>query len=141
MSAPDDSSQPEPVKGRVVVVGVCAAGKSTLVRRLTAAGYDARSCAQEHSFVADMWQRLSRPEVLVYLDATLDTIHRRRDTGYEAAYIDEQRRRLRHARAHCHLYLPTDTLTPAEVAEEVVGQLEYLGVTPASSASAPNLLT
>ena len=33
---------PQPVAGRIAVVGVCAAGKSTLVAQLVRLGYDAR---------------------------------------------------------------------------------------------------
>jgi guanylate kinase len=35
----------------VIVVGPCAAGKSSLVARLRAAGVRARSVSQEHSYV------------------------------------------------------------------------------------------
>src|SRR6476660_778659 len=41
---------------RVVVVGVCSSGKSTLVGRLKTAGYDAHACSQEHSYVPHLWQ-------------------------------------------------------------------------------------
>ena len=43
----------------MVIVGPDAAGKSTLVARLTALGYNARCCAQDHSYVPDMWHGLS----------------------------------------------------------------------------------
>ncbi|HEX5503007.1 MAG TPA: hypothetical protein VFW96_10315, partial [Thermomicrobiales bacterium] len=46
---------------RVVVVGPCAAGKTTLVARLRARGHDAAVCAQEHSGVPYLWQ-LTRPD-------------------------------------------------------------------------------
>jgi deoxyadenosine/deoxycytidine kinase len=126
-----DRPLPPPIKGRVTVVGVCAAGKTELVARLRARGYDARHCIQEHSQVADMWQRISRPEVLVYLDASLETIRRRRpDDDYDEAYIQEQRRRLAHARQHCQVYISTDALSVEEVFERVVAALEGLGVKP-----------
>jgi hypothetical protein len=35
--------------------------------------------------------------------------------GWDQGYLDAQRHRLRHARAHCDLYLPTDDLTEEEV--------------------------
>jgi len=119
---------PEP--GRVAVVGVCAAGKSTLVRLLRQAGYEARSCAQEHSYVGDMWRRLSRPQVLVYVDASLEVISQRRQPAYEPEYIAEQRRRLAHAREHCHIYVHTDDLAPVQVFERVVTALAALGIEP-----------
>lgn len=126
-----DRPCPPPVKGRVTVVGVCAAGKTELVERLRARGYDARHCIQEHSLVPDMWRRISRPEVLVYLDASLETIRRRRpEEDYEAAYIQEQRRRLAHARQHCHVYISTDALDVDEVLQRVLAALDELGVKP-----------
>ncbi len=124
------SELPAPVPGRVAVVGPCASGKSVLVERLRALGYDARSCAQEHSYVPDMWQRLSRPQVLVYLDASLPTIAQRRPVHYGEAYWDEQRARLAHARAHCQIYVATDTLGPEGVVRQVLDGLEALGVHP-----------
>jgi ABC-type glutathione transport system ATPase component len=130
--APLRNSYPAPVPGRVVVVGVCAAGKSTLVALLRAAGYAAQSCAQEHSYVGDMWRRLSRPQALVFLDASLAVSRQRRRASYEPEYIAEQRRRLAHARAHCHVYLFTDDLTPEQVRDRVVMALAALGVEPSA---------
>ena len=105
--------------GRVAVVGPCGAGKSELVRRLRSWGYEARECAQEHSYVPDMWQRLSRPEVLVYLDASAESIGRRLGRSADPAYLAEQRRRLAHAREHCNIYVHTDGLESDEVATRV----------------------
>ena len=109
---------------RVAVVGPCASGKSTLVAALKASGYEARHPAQEHSYVKDMWQRLVAPDVLIYLDLSYETYRERRpldDAG--PAYLEMQRERLAHARAHADLVVDTNGL-----AEEIVkGQvLEYL---------------
>jgi len=119
---------PAPIPDRVVVVGVCAAGKTTLVALLRAAGYAAQSCAQEHSYVGDMWRRLARPQALVFVDASLAVIRRRRNTPYEPEYIAEQRRRLAHARAHCHIYVLTDDLTPEQVRDRVAASCAMLGI-------------
>jgi hypothetical protein len=108
----------------IAVVGPCASGKSSLVRRLKALGYSARHVAQDHSYVPDMWRRLTDPDLLVYLDAELDTIVRRRHIGWGESYLAEERRRLGHARQHCDLYLPTDDLTEEEVLEQVLAFLE-----------------
>ncbi len=121
---------PEPVAGRVAVVGVCAAGKSVLVTRLRALGYDARSTAQEHSFVPDMWQRLSRPQVLVYLDVSLPMVRQRRAIDYDQRYLDLQRQRLAHARHHAHINVHTDPLTEEEVCLRVVQALRVHGIEP-----------
>lgn len=130
-------SYPTPIPGRVVVVGVCAAGKTTLVALLRAAGYAAQSCAQEHSYVGDMWRRLSRPQALVFVDASLAVIRQRRRASYEPGYIAEQRRRLAHAQAHCHVYLLTDDLTPEQVRDRVVVALAALGVEPTHGGAEP----
>lgn len=109
----------------VKIVGVCASGKSTLGQALQAQGYDVYACAQEHSYVPDLWRRLHPADVLIYLDAQADTVARRRRTREPvAAWVAEQRQRLAHARQHCDLYLPTDDLTPAEVTATVLHFLQ-----------------
>jgi chloramphenicol 3-O-phosphotransferase len=115
---------------RVVVVGPDAAGKSTLVMRLRALGYNARACAQDHSYVPDMWRRLSQPDFLVFLDARLETIAQRRDIDWGQQRLDVLLARLAHARAHCDLYLPTDDLTPSEVMGQVRAALSAAGIEP-----------
>ena len=121
---------PDPIKGRIAVVGPCASGKSALVDNLRACGYDARQCAQEHSHVAEMWQRLTRPEVLVYLDVSLAVAARRHRADYGADYFRKQRQRLLHARRHADIYLHTDALSEDKVFARVVTALATLGVEP-----------
>ena len=106
----------------VMVVGPCAAGKSSLVARLTAQGIRARSVAQEHSYVPYLWQRRN-PDVLIYLDLGLDTLRRRRRATWTQRVLDDQHRRLAHARAYCHLYLRTDHLPPDQIAAHVLAFL------------------
>ncbi len=115
---------------RVVVVGPDAAGKTELVKQLLALGYNARSCAQDHSYVPDMWRRLARPDFLIYLDARLETITRRRGIDWGQERLDALNARLAHARAHCNLYLPTDDLTPPEVVARVRAALSAAGIEP-----------
>jgi adenylate kinase family enzyme len=43
------------------LVGVCASGKTTLAKILEEKGYHCRHISQEHSYVPDMWQRLTHP--------------------------------------------------------------------------------
>ena len=111
--------------GPIVIVGPCASGKTTLVRGLWAHGYPmARVVAQEHSGVSDLWKLRGQAEVLIYLDAQLDTIAaRQRRTDWTPDYLAEQHRRLRGAWLACGLYLPTDDLQPAEVLERVITYL------------------
>jgi len=122
---------PEPVEGRIAVVGPCGSGKSTLVANLSAHGYDARQCAQEHSYVAEMWQRLSRPEVLVYLDVSSSVAAHRCQANYSPDYFQKQRQRLRHARQHSKIYVHTDALSEEGVLTKVITALTALGTGPA----------
>lgn len=117
----------------VAVVGPDAAGKTELVKRLRAVGYNARPCAQEHSYVPDMWRRISQPDFLVYLDARLETIARRRRIDWGQERLDALNARLAHARAHCDFYLATDDLSPAEVVAEVQAALSAAGILPDST--------
>jgi deoxyadenosine/deoxycytidine kinase len=112
----------------IKVVGPCASGKSTLTARLRALGHHATSAAQDHSYVPDMWQRLNPPDLIIYLDVSLEEAWRRgrRGMGWDQAYLDEQNHRLRHARAHCDLYLPTDGLTEGEVLAQILDFLQAL---------------
>ncbi len=117
-----------PAPTKIKLVGVCAAGKSTLLRTLRAAGFDALPCAQEHSYVPDLWRRMNPPDVLIFLDAQPAAVAQRRQTREPVEeWLAEERLRLAHARAHCDLYLPTDNLTPAEVASTAMAFLERIG--------------
>ena len=107
----------------IAIVGPCAAGKSTLAVALRALGYNVREVVQEHSYVPTMWQRITNPDYLVYLDVSWEVARRRRATDAGPEWWEEQRHRLRHARRHADLYLLTDDLTPAEVLEEVRARL------------------
>jgi hypothetical protein len=103
---------------RIMIVGVCSSGKSSLQTGLTALGYEARACVQEHSYVPEMWQT-TRPDVLVYLDASLDTLRRRGEAELSEAALEDQRQILAHARAHADLYLRTDQLSAEQVLRKV----------------------
>lgn len=111
---------------RIAVVGPCGAGKSTLVKRLRQGGYNIRSVAQEHSYVPDMWRRVSPTDILVYLDANLDTIAQRCQINWGQKRLEALNHRLRHARAHADFYLPTDGLLPEEVARQVKAFLDTM---------------
>jgi thymidylate kinase len=113
---------------RIKVVGPCASGKSVLVERLLRLGYHAGSAAQDHSFVPDMWRRLNPPDLLIYLDVSAEEAGRRgrMGSGWGQSYLDEQHHRLRHARSHCDLYLPTDGLSEEQVLDQVLAFLRSL---------------
>ncbi len=117
---------------KIAIVGPCAAGKSTLAKNLRARGYNAEDCGQEHSGVQTMWQRIARPDILIYLDASLATINQRRQVNWDQVYLDEMNRRLTHARAHAQFFLDTNALTPAQVRERVESFLRALDIVPRS---------
>ncbi len=110
----------------IVVVGPCAAGKTTLVNGLIARGFaGARLVVQEHSGVSDLWARRGPPDALIYLDVQVATMNRRQGrTDWTDAARAEQLLRLLSARRECDLYLPTDDLTIAQVLEAVVQFLD-----------------
>jgi RNase adaptor protein for sRNA GlmZ degradation len=104
----------------VAVVGPCTSGKSTLVHALRDLGYQARMPAQEHSYIPDMWRRLARPDVLIYLDVSWDAARTRRQIAWGPERIADESKRLAHARIHADLYLDTDNLSVEEVRQRVL---------------------
>jgi cytidylate kinase len=108
----------------IAVVGPCASGKSLLARALRQRGYNAREVGQEHSYVPTMWQRITQPDLLIYLDVSWEVACQRRSTDAKASWWAELAHRLRHARHHADLYIHTDVLTPQEVLEESLAFLE-----------------
>lgn len=106
---------PDPAAPRVVVVGPCAAGKSTLAEGLRRMGFAAVPVGQEHSDIPSLW-RHTEPDVVVALDADLDTIRRRRgeEAWPEWLYLTQQRR-LHEAQIAAALRIDTGTMSAEEV--------------------------
>jgi deoxyadenosine/deoxycytidine kinase len=96
----------------IAVVGPCASGKTTLVEALNAHGYNARQVAQEHSYVPSMWEKITQPDVLVYLDASYETCTKRKSLDWNPKEYQAQVERLAYARKRCDLYVDTEDLTP-----------------------------
>ena len=119
-----DSEPPEHKSLRIAVVGPCAAGKSTVAEGLRAAGYEVHQPAQEHSYVPEMWQRLTKPDLLIYLDVGYNQARERRPHNIDRQQLDIQNQRLAHARQHCDFYLDTSDLTPTLVLERVLSFIE-----------------
>jgi deoxyadenosine/deoxycytidine kinase len=109
---------------KIGIVGPCAAGKSTLIAGLRQRGYQAKHIAQEHSYVPDMWKRLTNPDVLIYLDVSYPvTLQRRALDWTESEYLI-QVNRLAHARQHADLWIDTDSLKPEDIIERVIQWIE-----------------
>lgn len=106
------------------IVGPCAAGKTTLAAGLTAYGYRARGIVQEHSFAPSMWQRITKPDILIYLDVAYEDTLRRRKLDWTIKEYEEQLYRLRHARQYADYYIDTSPLSIQEVLATVLDFLE-----------------
>jgi predicted ATPase len=122
----------------IKVVGVSAAGKSTLVAALREAGYDARPVSQEHAEVRDLWRQFEVAAALIYLDVTLDTQRERRtDVSWNERTRDEEVRRLAHAREHADLVIDTSALDAQTVLRIVLAWLQQRGLRHADGALPP----
>ena len=99
------------------VVGPCGSGKSTLVTGLEKRGYRCRHIAQEHSYVQYMWQRITDPDVLIFLECSYENSTTRRKLKWLPSDHKEQLRRLSHARKHAHIIIDTNHLSSDEVLE------------------------
>ena len=104
------------------VVGPCGAGKSTLTDALDSLGYSTRHIAQEHSYVKDMWKRITNPDVLIFLAGILPghTPAQKQNDPLDGS-------RLRRATApsctcpeHADLIIDTDNLSIQEVLEQAL---------------------
>jgi adenylate kinase family enzyme len=123
---------------KIGIVGPCAAGKTTLAGNLGRRGYDAHAIAQEHSEAQTMWRQMTDPDLLIYLEASLETICARLNVRWEQSYLDEQVRRLSDARAHTNFVLATDGLSREEVAARAVEFLQASSVFPDLGVQPPN---
>lgn len=108
----------------VVVVGPCAAGKTTLVEGLRVRGVEARAVAQEHSAVPELFRHhASDRSVLVYLTAEYRVIHARRPLSSGRPQYVAEKARLALARESAQLILHTDGVTIEGVLNRVYAWL------------------
>lgn len=119
----NDKDEPDSKRVLIGVVGPCGAGKSTLIAGLEQEGFKCRHIAQEHSYVPSMWQKITNPDLLVFLNASFETCTQRRKLNWNNADYQEQQNRLAHALQHADLIIETDSLTTEEVRARV---LEFL---------------
>ncbi len=109
---------------RIGVVGPCKSGKSTLVRGLQQAGYEATQIAQEHSFAPSMWQQIAKPDVLIYLHCNYETTVARGINWMRSEYED-QLPRLTHARKNADMEIITDSLSPEQVLQQALEFIKH----------------
>jgi hypothetical protein len=110
------------------VVGPCGAGKSSLVAKLKPRGYLIRHIAQEHSYVPEMWRRLTNPDILIYLAVSYENTVIRRKLDWTYAEYSEQLRRLHHARQHADIYIDTNPLLLEDVIQSVESFLHSMNI-------------
>ena len=125
MSVPETSRTfaTQPPRERIVIVGHCASGKSTLVDSLRELGYDAYVAAQEHSEVPALWAHL-QPDVVIALSVSAAEVRRRRTPSWPDWLHRKQTRRLRAAYQAADLLIDTDTLDQDAVQQAVLTYLE-----------------
>jgi thymidylate kinase len=107
----------------VAIAGACGAGKTTLARSLLEHGINARAIAQEHSYVPDMWQKITKPDLLIFLDVSYEVTITRRQLNWTLSEFNQQQVRLKHARAGADKIIHTDHLSPGEVFAEAMAFL------------------
>jgi len=71
-----------------------------------------------------MWLRLTRPDILVFLDVSYETTLVRKRLNWTVQEFEEQLFRLRHARLHADLIIDTDQNSPQEIADLV---MQFIG--------------
>lgn len=100
---------------KIGLVGPCTAGKSTVGSRLRELGYEVRQIAQEHSYVPNMWKRISNPDILIFLEVSYENTLSRRNLSWKKSDYEIQLHRLRHAKAFATLSINTDLYSVEEV--------------------------
>lgn len=99
---------------KIAVVGPCASGKSTLVKRLRENGYDAHAIAQEHSAVRELWKSRN-PDLLIALDVSLEVVRQRRSPTWLEAVYERQHKRLKSAYESADIIIDTEEHDPDAV--------------------------
>lgn len=106
------------------IVGPCGSGKSTLTDGLEKNGYSCRHIAQEHSYVPDMWQIITKPGILIYLNVSFPISTARAKLNWQEKDFMEQLHRLSHAREHANIIIETDDITTEDVLQKVLDFLQ-----------------
>jgi hypothetical protein len=74
-----------------------------------------------------MWQMLTKPDLLIFLQASHEIGGERRKMSWTLAEWEEQQRRLAHARSHADLVLDTDGMSIEQVLESALVFLKKTG--------------
>lgn len=106
------------------IVGPCGSGKSTLLASLEARNFRCRHIAQEHSYVKHMWQVITKPDLLIFLECSFENCTQRRQLNWTRTNYEDQQNRLSHARQHANLIIDTNVHSQAEVFEIALKFLE-----------------
>jgi deoxyadenosine/deoxycytidine kinase len=123
ISSQDNEDDRHPL---IAVVGPCASGKTTLVEGLVRHGFKARQIAQEHSYVPKMWEILTKPDVLIYVDASFESCTERKQLNWAMKDYERQIERLTYARQHCDIFLDTEGISAQEALERALEALKPL---------------
>ena len=105
------------------VVGVCASGKSTLIRLLTDRGYRCRHIAQEHSYVQNMWKRLTNPDILIFLEVSYTKTLTRKKINWTIDEYNLQLQRLGNAYENADIRILTENITPGQLIDLVENEI------------------
>ena len=119
---------------RIVVVGPCASGKSTLVQRLRDIGYDAVGCAQEHSDIPTLWRR-RQAGATIALTVDLPTLRARRNPDWPEEIWRRQLGRLADAQQSAVIVIDTSNKSPGEVVAIATKALRARFIRPALASS------
>lgn len=104
---------------RIVVVGNCCSGKTTLVEQLQQLGYQAINCPQEHTTNRQLWQK-HRPHLVIGLKCSLVVAKQRRNISWGEKRLQKQRQILSHAYDHADAIIDTDHLSIKEMTTRAV---------------------
>ncbi|WP_110513538.1 hypothetical protein [Herpetosiphon llansteffanensis] len=108
----------------VVIVGPCAAGKTTLRQGLETHGIQARVIAQEHSGIRGLWRK-HQADYVIYLDVDLPAVHERGRPTFPAWLHNQQQQRLQEARDAADIYLDTTKHSINDVLRRVLSVISH----------------
>lgn len=128
MDESDQATGQVPDPRKIVLVGPCASGKTTLAHRLEIHGHHVRICGQEHSGIRDFWRHMN-PDVLVALDVDLITLRQRRSAEWPENLYLVQRGRLASAFAAADIVVDSTSNDADAVADCVLNWLRTNALT------------